>query len=183
MCRPHEKLGYSVLVTALTGAFALLLQGSAASAQTYLFNKSGLATAPNPAAVATRHSKNRRPVTAAPEIDANLPSGGTGGPSNRLKKAIKHYQSAGQALKSRDIDGAVAEYRKALEEDPDEPYWHLALAMALKQKGDRQGILDDYEVARKLAPDDEALRSAYDSLSASAPGEHAEAAGTRGRHG
>ena len=31
-----------------------------------------------------------------------------------LKKAIKHYDSAGQALKSGDIDGAVAEYLKAL---------------------------------------------------------------------
>ena len=73
-----------------------------------------------------------------------------------IKKAIKHYGSAGQDLKSNDIDGAVAEYRKALKEDPDERYWHLALAMALNGKGDRQGILDDYEVARKLAPDDEA---------------------------
>jgi TonB family protein len=67
-----------------------------------------------------------------------------------------------------------------LEEDPDEPNWHLALAMALKRKGGRQGSLDDYEVARKLAPDDLALRNAYDSLLASAPGEQAEAAGAHG---
>jgi len=106
---------------------------------------------------------NGGPVAAVPEMEADFGSGGTGS-SKRLKKAVNHYESAGQALKGNDIDRAVAEYRKALEEDPDEPYWHLALAMALKQKGDRQGILDDYEVARKLAPDDEALRRAYDSL-------------------
>ena len=96
-----------------------------------------------------------------------------------LKKAIKHYDSAGQALKSGDIDGAVAEYLKALKEGPDEPYCHLALAMALKRKGDRQGILDDYEVARKLAPDDEALQASYNSLLAPTV-EQAEAGGAPG---
>jgi TonB family protein len=98
-----------------------------------------------------------------------------------LKKAIKHYDSAGQALGSNDVDGAIAEYRKALKEDPDEPYWHLALAIALKRKGDRQGILDDYEVARKLAPDDEALQASYNSLLAPATGKQAQAGGPRGK--
>lgn len=98
-----------------------------------------------------------------------------------IKKAIKHYGSAGQALKSGDTDGAVAEYRKALREDPDEPYWHLALAMAWKRKGDRQGILDDYEIARKLAPDDEALQASYHSLLAPATVKQAEAGGAPGK--
>ena len=53
-----------------------------------------------------------------------------------IQKAIQHYDGAFQALKSNDIDGAVAEYRKALKEDPDEPYWHLTLAMALNRKGE-----------------------------------------------
>ena len=97
-----------------------------------------------------------------------------------IKKAIQHYDSAGQALKRNDVDGAVAEYRKALKEDPDEPYWHLALAMALNRKGDRQGILDDYEVARKLAPDDEVLQASYDSLLALATGKQAEAGDAHG---
>ena len=52
--------------------------------------------------------------------------------------------------------------------------------MALKRKGDRQGILDDYEVASKLARDDAALRSAYDSLWAPAMGEQAASAGAQG---
>jgi len=97
-----------------------------------------------------------------------------------IKKAIQHYDSAGQALKSNDVDGAVAEYRQALKEDPDEPYWHLALAMALNRKGDRQGILDDYEVARKLAPDDEVLQASYDSLLTLATVKQAEAGGDSG---
>jgi hypothetical protein len=83
-----------------------------------------------------------------------------------IKKAIQHY--------------AAAEYRNALKEDRNEPYWHLALAMALKGKGDRQGILDDYEVARKLAPDDQVLRDSYESLLGQAPepgGAHGELLG------
>jgi tetratricopeptide (TPR) repeat protein len=174
MCNIDETLALRPAVVALAGVLAWLLQSSAARAQTYLFNKS------DPAAVVTGDFKNGPAVAAAPEVDANFASRATDSPSRRLKRAIKHYQSAGQALDRGDIDGAVAEYRKALEEDPDEPYWHLALAMALKRKGDRQGILDDYEVARKLVTDDAALRAAYESPLAPAMDEQAASAGAQG---
>ena len=116
------------------------------------------------------------------EEEKNQPKGLDESQINLLKQAIEHYRSAGEALKSGNIDLAVSEYRTALEEDPDEPYWHLALAMALKKEGDRQGILEDYEVARKLAPDDEALWRSYASLLLGpAPLEGTQAAEVKGK--
>ncbi len=70
------------------------------------------------------------------------------------KKAVKHFQRAGQYLDQKRFDNAIREYREALKLEPGEAYWHSALAGALEQKGDHEEALAELHVARQLAPDD-----------------------------
>jgi len=72
-----DTSGHRVAVIALSGVLALLLQTSAASAQTCLFNRVGFATGTNPAAGVTGSLKNGRPTGAVLAIDANFASGST----------------------------------------------------------------------------------------------------------
>jgi TonB family protein len=72
--------------------------------------------------------------------------------AKNLKKAIKHYRRASGLVDKGKLDKAIAEYREALRLQPDDAYWHLALALALMQKGYREQARDELQLAKQLAP-------------------------------
>jgi len=72
--------------------------------------------------------------------------------AKNLKKAIKHYRRASGLVDKGKLDKAIAEYREALGLQPDDAYWHLALALALMQKGYREQARDELQLAKQLAP-------------------------------
>lgn len=83
---------------------------------------------------------------------------------NHLQSAVRHF------LRGRTLDDqgvlteAVSEYREALREDPDEPYWYQTLGAALEKGGDTQEALEAYSRATQLSPDDPELRSELQQL-------------------
>jgi Flp pilus assembly protein TadD len=74
------------------------------------------------------------------------------------------YQSAMSLEEKGDINGAVAEFRKVVEAQPDDARAHAALAGALERRGDSAGALKEYGLALKLDPNDPAVRANYDRL-------------------
>ena len=58
-----------------------------------------------------------------------------------------------------DWDGAIAEYHKALEENPKSDLIHDSLADALVHKGDLDGAVSEYKQALRLNPSSEASHS------------------------
>ena len=84
--------------------------------------------------------------------------------TKKLKRAIEHFQQGSSLYEQKKIDDAIAEYRKALHDDPQEPYWHQALAKGLEDKGDLQGALKEYRTASQQSPLDTGLRSKYEEL-------------------
>jgi Flp pilus assembly protein TadD len=74
-----------------------------------------------------------------------------------------------------DINGAVTEFRKAVESKPDDPKAHAALAGALELRGDSASALREYGLALKLDPNDPAVRANYDRLVQTANGDRSGA--------
>ena len=61
-------------------------------------------------------------------------------PPAQQEDAVTHY-NLGIALKAKgDLDGAIAEYRAAINQLPNYPEAHLSLGIALYLKGDRDGV-------------------------------------------
>jgi len=67
--------------------------------------------------------------------------------------------------RERDLDGAIAEYRKAIRLKPDYAEAHAILGVALYGKGERQAALEEYRKASELDPKNAALREIYERLS------------------
>jgi TonB family protein len=72
----------------------------------------------------------------------------------KLQRAVMHFSQARALEGQGQFEEAVAEYRAALKEDPDEPYWYQALGAALAKRGNSQEALEAYSRARELSPDD-----------------------------
>ncbi len=90
--------------------------------------------------------------------------------AKQIKRALKHYER-GQALYQRGrLDAAIGEFRGALRLEPDEAYWHVALALALEKNGERNQAAEESLIASRLAPDDEELVARYPSGGAYAVG-------------
>src|SRR5262249_53954365 len=53
-----------------------------------------------------------------------------------------------------DLDGAIAEFRKATDLDPNVGGFHLNLGVALQKKGKLDEAIDEYRKASNLWPDD-----------------------------
>lgn len=62
-----------------------------------------------------------------------------------------------QAEKARDRARAVANLHEALSLDPDEAYWHSALAKLLHMQGNEEEAMKECSQAAKLSPDDSDL--------------------------
>jgi Flp pilus assembly protein TadD len=64
-----------------------------------------------------------------------------------------------------DRDGAIAEYRQALQLNPNNHLAHYDLGVALEKKGDRQGAFEEYRAAYQLDPNTLPYRRAFARLS------------------
>ena len=82
----------------------------------------------------------------------------------KLNEALKHYEQGSALYSQGKCEAAIVEYRAALHEDPDEPYWHEALGVAIEKQGDLQTALEEYRLAGQLSPYDSGLHSKYDGL-------------------
>jgi TonB family protein len=77
----------------------------------------------------------------------------------KLQRAVMHFSRARTLEEQGQLEEAVAEYRAALKEDPDEPYWYQTLGAALEKEGNSQEALEAYSRATQLSPDDSGLTS------------------------
>ncbi|MCY1030623.1 tetratricopeptide repeat protein [Corallococcus sp. BB11-1] len=70
-----------------------------------------------------------------------------------VNDADKRVQAGREALLSGDVDQALALFREALSMDRDNPSAHLNVGVALKLRGDREGALAAFEMAKKKDPE------------------------------
>ena len=77
----------------------------------------------------------------------------------KLERAVVHFSRARTFEDQGQLQEAVAEYRAALIEDPDEPYWYQTLGAALAKQGNSQEAAEAYSRASALSPDDSGLTS------------------------
>src|SRR5581483_11645328 len=66
--------------------------------------------------------------------------------------AETYRQQALKESRQKSWDAAVANYRKALELEPNDPSTHYNLALVLKNKGDAAEAIEEFEAALKLKP-------------------------------
>ncbi|MBI2877843.1 MAG: tetratricopeptide repeat protein [Candidatus Tectomicrobia bacterium] len=69
------------------------------------------------------------------------------------QKAITHDQLGGALYAQKDLDGAVQEYRRAIELKPDYAEAHYHLGAALRDQGNLKGAIEAYRRAIELKPD------------------------------
>ncbi|MCY1046401.1 tetratricopeptide repeat protein [Corallococcus sp. bb12-1] len=70
-----------------------------------------------------------------------------------VNDADKRVQAGREALLSGDVDQALALFREALAMDRDNPSAHLNVGVALKLRGDREGALAAFDLAKKKDPE------------------------------
>ncbi len=99
--------------------------------------------------------------------------------AERLKYATETYQRATTLAEQGHLADAVAQYREALSQEPEEAYWHPALAQALQRQGDQAGALDEFRQAAAICPDDPVLHSAYQEALDAHPAPAAHSPGSR----
>src|SRR5262245_66219351 len=66
--------------------------------------------------------------------------------------AEQYRGRAVEASRAKSWDDAVANYRHALDLDPNDALTHYSLALALKYKGDSRQAVDEFESALRLRP-------------------------------
>jgi tetratricopeptide (TPR) repeat protein len=75
----------------------------------------------------------------------------------KVMLGLTHYMLGQEAERKGDQVGAAAELGEALRLEPDEAYWHSALAAILNKRGDAQGAARECAQAAELSPDDSGL--------------------------
>ncbi|RKG79944.1 tetratricopeptide repeat protein [Corallococcus terminator] len=70
-----------------------------------------------------------------------------------VNDADKRVQAGREALLSGDVEQALALFREALAMDRDNPSAHLNVGVALKLRGDREGALAAFDLAKKKDPE------------------------------
>ncbi|RKH24656.1 tetratricopeptide repeat protein [Corallococcus praedator] len=70
-----------------------------------------------------------------------------------VNDADKRVQAGREALLSGDVDQALTLFREALAMDRDNPSAHLNVGVALKLRGDREGALAAFDLAKKKDPE------------------------------
>src|SRR5579863_184908 len=66
--------------------------------------------------------------------------------------AENYRQRAAEQSRAKSWEDAIANYRKALEIEPNDAVTHYNLAFALKYKGDTREALKEFQAALKLRP-------------------------------
>jgi Tfp pilus assembly protein PilF len=68
-------------------------------------------------------------------------------------QTVQSYRRAGtEFARQKSWDEAIADYRKALELEPNDPLTHYNLALALKYKGEASGAATEFQTALRLKP-------------------------------
>src|SRR4051812_37529940 len=66
--------------------------------------------------------------------------------------AASYSKAATEFARQKSWDEAIADYRKALELEPNDPLTHYNLALALKYKGEASGAATEFQAALRLKP-------------------------------
>jgi cytochrome c-type biogenesis protein CcmH/NrfG len=66
--------------------------------------------------------------------------------------AATYSKAATEFARQKSWDEAIADYRKALELEPNDPLTHYNLALALKYKGESSGAATEFQAALRLKP-------------------------------
>ena len=75
-------------------------------------------------------------------------------PSGSAAAAADHFRRGWELNEKGDLDGAVVEYRAALQLNPNAAEAHYNLGLVLKRKGDLDGAVVEYRAALQLNPND-----------------------------
>lgn len=75
----------------------------------------------------------------------------------KVMLGLTHYMLAQEAERKGDQAGAAAELQEAVRLEPDEAYWHSALATILNKRGDPQDAAKECAQAATLSPGDARL--------------------------
>lgn len=98
-------------------------------------------------------------LTSALILLAFTPPGGAQSPKSK-PKINSHFQSAVELEHTGNVDGAIAEYRLAIKDAPDQADAHYNLGRLLEmQKGDHDGAIAEYRLALRIHPDDPDLHN------------------------
>src|SRR5579859_3019829 len=73
-------------------------------------------------------------------------------PRLNAQTAEGYRKRAAELSRARSWDDAIANYRKALEIEPNDAVTHYDLALALKYKGDTREALKEFQAALSLRP-------------------------------
>ena len=73
------------------------------------------------------------------------------------KKGYKFYENGNKLYAINDLDGAIAQYKKALLHEPLEAIIYIKLAAILSEKGDWTGAIANYKNALIITPTDSSL--------------------------
>ena len=74
-------------------------------------------------------------------------------PQTHARLGADHFNRGNQFLSHNDWDGALAEYREAVQENPDDANAHNQLGVVLGHKGDAEGEIAEYREAIRAKPD------------------------------
>src|SRR5690242_20098317 len=66
--------------------------------------------------------------------------------------AASYSKEATEFARQKSWDQAIADYRKALELEPNDPLTHYNLGLALKYKGEARDAADEFQAALRLKP-------------------------------
>ncbi len=77
----------------------------------------------------------------------------------RIFLGLTYSQLGQEAERKGDRSRAIGELREALRLEPDEAYWHSALAQLLNAQGDLEGAAKECAQAAELSPEDSGLAS------------------------
>src|SRR6476620_5487169 len=66
--------------------------------------------------------------------------------------AASYSKAATEFARQKSWDQAIANYRKAIELDPNDPLTHYDLGLALKYKGEARDAADEFQAALRLKP-------------------------------
>jgi len=80
--------------------------------------------------------------------------------------AATHYHLSDTLREKGDLDGAIAEYRTAISQQPNFPEAHANLGVALKAKGDMDGAIAEWGTAIRQRPNYPEVQSALDKAHA-----------------
>jgi Flp pilus assembly protein TadD len=72
--------------------------------------------------------------------------------SSNQQSAALAANSGRRLLNAGDLDGAISQFRAAIDEAPSYPQAHYQLGMALQRKGDNEGAAEEFKKAAALDP-------------------------------